>query len=63
VWHRDHPISDEGVLQSQQLREKIRLARRGWGMGMGMGRGWGWGWGWVGGSGEFREFQIAKICS
>lgn len=27
VWHRDHPISDEGVLQSQQLREKIRLAR------------------------------------
>lgn len=26
VWHRDHPISDEGVLQSQQLREKIRLA-------------------------------------
>lgn len=27
VWHRDHPISDEGVLQSQQLREKIRQAR------------------------------------
>ncbi|CAK9064276.1 unnamed protein product, partial [Durusdinium trenchii] len=27
VWHRDHPISDEGVLQSQRLREKIRQAR------------------------------------
>eukprot|EP00435_Cladocopium_sp_Y103_P036332 s1308_g9.t1 len=28
VWHRDHPISDDGVLQSKELREKIRLARR-----------------------------------
>ena len=27
VWNRDHPISDEGVSQTQHLREKISKAR------------------------------------
>lgn len=26
VWHRDHPISDEGVSQTQELRQKIAAA-------------------------------------